>query len=108
MPKSRRRPGRDARHHPSSSKPWRWASATNPRTPPTSTTSSRTIGVDEVAAQIAGFEEIAPVEKALAVLANNFSSVGAPSSHVRSRHQVVGAAQHVTLRPSPPADLLAT
>jgi hypothetical protein len=34
------------------------------------------IGIDEIATQIAGFEGVAPVEKALAVLANKFSSVG--------------------------------
>ena len=53
------------------------------------------IGIDEVVAQIAGFEGIAPVEKALAVLSNKFSSVDAigPSSVALYRRVPIGSAE---------------
>ena len=53
------------------------------------------IGIDEIAAQIAGFKGVAPVEKALAVLDNKFSSVDAigPASVALYRRIAIGTAE---------------
>jgi len=53
------------------------------------------IGIAEIAAQIASFDGIAPVEKALAVLANKFISVDAigPSSVALYRRVAIGSTE---------------